>query len=403
MTLYSGFITGSSSVILVKFDSWGNLIWQRGYGGGVGYGIAVDSSGDIYLAGVSGYEGAGGCEAMLLKVNSTGDPLWYRDWGGYGCDVANNVALDAQGNLYVEGTTGSFVPNCNDNTSACANPFLLIADSSGNLLWDTVLNDFNEDLSDYAVGGFAVSSAGNIYATTSYTQQPLFGHSGNQTFGIVNLDRISVITPQASLHNNPISLRDPNGTISVPAGVETAPPLTKNDHIALYEFGSPTAAAATCGQGYTCIIESGSQISGATFNGTSLSFLALGAHNSIGYLNLTFPKTIVNVSQIQVTINGIPLSPNALSELENSTSEGVYFTFEYRSTEHIQVRVSQFQVAAPNPGQWISTYQLLVYSGILLTGAVLVAVVIVVRRRSAKLKLAFDVRGQPRDNMLSRL
>lgn len=87
---------------------------------GGGYGIAVDSSAEAYVAGAagkgllvgsSGFQrtfGGGNSDAFVLKLNSSGrDLVWSTYLGGKGDDVAYGLALDSHRNAYVAGWTCS--------------------------------------------------------------------------------------------------------------------------------------------------------------------------------------------------------------------------------------------------------------------------------------------------------
>jgi len=84
-----------------------------------GAGIAVDAAGDAYVTGTtnslafptrSGFQGAsgGGRDVFVTKFNSTGTGLIYSTYlGGSNDDVGSAIAIDADGNAYVAGTTFS--------------------------------------------------------------------------------------------------------------------------------------------------------------------------------------------------------------------------------------------------------------------------------------------------------
>ena len=74
--------------------------------------IAVDGSGNIYVAGwtestwgtpIDPY--AGGRDAFVAKLNSSGERLWHTFMGSSGWDEALSVAVDGDGNVYVTGTS----------------------------------------------------------------------------------------------------------------------------------------------------------------------------------------------------------------------------------------------------------------------------------------------------------
>ena len=81
----------------------------------MGYGIAVDSSGNAYVTGSTCSTdfptmnplqpaNGGGDDAFVTKLNPTGSALVYSTYlGGSGSDVGNGIAVDSSGNAYVTG------------------------------------------------------------------------------------------------------------------------------------------------------------------------------------------------------------------------------------------------------------------------------------------------------------
>jgi hypothetical protein len=126
---------GISSVIVLKYDSAGNLLFQGLWGGirnDYASGIAVDIDGNIYVTGYTkSYSITPGIpSAFLLKFDPAGNLLFQRVWGGNRGDFGYGVAVDIQENAYITGYTYSFGPNTQG-----ANFFLIGYDRSGNLLY----------------------------------------------------------------------------------------------------------------------------------------------------------------------------------------------------------------------------------------------------------------------------
>ena len=100
-----------------------NLLYSTFLGGSsadIGFGIAVDSSGNVYLSGFSSStdfptsnpfqiaNNGGNYDAFVTKLNSTGNALLYSSYlGGSGEDRGESIAIDNSGNAYVMGQTNS--------------------------------------------------------------------------------------------------------------------------------------------------------------------------------------------------------------------------------------------------------------------------------------------------------
>ncbi len=173
---------GSGDVFLNKFNSSGDFEWARTWGGPEmdhGWGVAADSSGNIY--GVGNYVGTcdfdpsgsdqhtsnGLTDVFLNKFNSSGDFKWARTWGGPVYDCGWGVAADGSGNVYI---TGSFRDTVDFDPNGIGNPrtsngeydvFLGKFDSSGSFEWARTWGGSDHDR------GYGVASdgLGNVYVT----------------------------------------------------------------------------------------------------------------------------------------------------------------------------------------------------------------------------------------------
>jgi len=172
------FGAGSSDVFLLKFNSTGALLFQKTWGGSgedIGRDLAVDSSGNIYLTGDTASFGAGDWDVFLLKFNSAGNLQFQKTWGGAGRDGGSGVAVDSTGNVYVTGDTTSFGTGNQD-------AFLLKFDSTGGLssqkTWGGSNADWGSDVDVDNLGNPVVT--GYVSESSPYT----LGSSGNVTLGI---------------------------------------------------------------------------------------------------------------------------------------------------------------------------------------------------------------------------
>lgn len=152
-----------------------------GNGGDIAYGIAVDSSGESYVTGVTGSVNfpvksadqptlAGQTNAFVSKLNASGSGLIYSTFlGGSGSDAAAAIAIDASGDAYITGntsstnfpvTTGVFQATYGGSTDAFV---AKIAPTGSQLVYASYLGGSAADFGQ----GVAVSSAGNVYVTGS--------------------------------------------------------------------------------------------------------------------------------------------------------------------------------------------------------------------------------------------
>ncbi len=120
---YQTLYNSTQDAFVVKVNSSGSA-WVYGtFLGGTAFdwatGIAVDSSGNAYVAGYTSsgdfaqanpaQSAFGGMyDAFTTKLNSTGNGLLFSTYfGGSGSDTANTIVIDADGNMFVGGQTSS--------------------------------------------------------------------------------------------------------------------------------------------------------------------------------------------------------------------------------------------------------------------------------------------------------
>jgi hypothetical protein len=151
---------GGSSVLLLKYDSSGNLLRQAIWGGPQSFGtaVAVDPSGDVYVTGYTYSLGLtpGVSSVILLKFDQFGNLLAQRIWGGQQNAYGSAIAIDIDGNVYVTGYTKSY-----SVTPNIPNVFLLKFDQAGNLLFQRIWGGYRGDFAY----GLTVDNQENVYIT----------------------------------------------------------------------------------------------------------------------------------------------------------------------------------------------------------------------------------------------
>ncbi|MCD6492022.1 MAG: SBBP repeat-containing protein, partial [Candidatus Korarchaeota archaeon] len=92
-------------------DSSGSLLWFKTIGGNDydwGNSIVMGSSGYIYVTGGTYSYGAGNGDAFVAKLDSSGSLLWFKTIGGNDYDRSYGIAVDSSGYIYVTGNTESY-------------------------------------------------------------------------------------------------------------------------------------------------------------------------------------------------------------------------------------------------------------------------------------------------------
>lgn len=162
VTGYSYEGTSQNDIIVLKYGTNGAMIWARSYNGNAnmndeGFGICVDNAGNVYIVGFAVFTGKSS-DVVLLKYNSTGDLLWANQYSateGAVQDKGAAIAVDLSGNIYITGyTTGS------DNLK---DVFTRKCNSSGAVLW-TKTEDGLSRL-DAEGNAIAVGPTGNVFIT----------------------------------------------------------------------------------------------------------------------------------------------------------------------------------------------------------------------------------------------
>jgi hypothetical protein len=190
---------GSYDAFVSKLNAAGSALLYSTYLGGSrndnGLGIAVDSSGNVYVTGFTGSSDFpttpsafqrrihSGWDGFVTKLNVVGSGLLYSTYlGGGRYDQGNAIAVDASGSAYVTGTTassdfpttpGAFQTRYRGHGSGCCSigdAFVskLNADGSA-LLYSTYLGGSAND----SASGIGLDASANAYVT-GYTDSSNF-------------------------------------------------------------------------------------------------------------------------------------------------------------------------------------------------------------------------------------
>ncbi len=161
---------GATDAFLAKFDTNGDPVWVRQFGTDrvdEARGVTVDSADNVYIVGntygaLPGYTNQGWTDTYLAKYDASGNQLWVRQFGTSSYEQGQSVAVDADGNAFIGGSTWGYLgTDPGGSHSGAFDAFLTKYDTDGDLQWTQQLGtgEFEEGTS------VAVDAAGNAFLT----------------------------------------------------------------------------------------------------------------------------------------------------------------------------------------------------------------------------------------------
>jgi hypothetical protein len=176
ITGWSGGANNLHDMTTIKYSPNGDELWVKRYNGSAddndyAYRAALDSSGNVYVAGQSVETGSDN-DITTIKYAANGDEIWVRHYDGpaHGYDAGQAIAVDADGNAYVTG---------NHTIATGLECVTLKYSAAGDLLWTASFNGPDasggvfisialDDIASAYVTGFVFSGGAGDSATVKY-------------------------------------------------------------------------------------------------------------------------------------------------------------------------------------------------------------------------------------------
>lgn len=178
--------SGFDDILVMKFSSVGSLIWAKKWGGGLMdkvSSVAVDSNQQIVITGyfsgimdadpgpgVNNLSSAGVEDVFLIKLDSNGNHIWSRKFGGSNADMATDLIITANHNLMVTGSftnTVDFDPGAGSalvSSAGLTDAFIIRFDSNGIYQWVKTFGSSNNDMANSIVENDSLE----LYITGSF-------------------------------------------------------------------------------------------------------------------------------------------------------------------------------------------------------------------------------------------
>ena len=143
----SEYQSATSEIMIVKTDKLGNEIWRKNYGG-VHHDfcskIIRGINDNFYFVGSSLNNTNGSYDITLNKIDSAGNNLWRKNYGGISYDYAYDIDIDINGDMIITGESNSLSENLNSDIH------VIKVDIDGDELWT---KPFGGEGSDYGRSG----------------------------------------------------------------------------------------------------------------------------------------------------------------------------------------------------------------------------------------------------------
>jgi len=140
---YSNINNNGYDVFIVVIDSSGNHNYTKTIGGNdwdFAYSISKLKTPNKYIVAGETYSyGSGNSDAYLIMLDTLGDTLWTKTYGGIGADKFSDVIVDDSNNIICIGSTSSSTL-FNDSDI-----WIVKTDSNGLVLWEHVFSDTLDD------------------------------------------------------------------------------------------------------------------------------------------------------------------------------------------------------------------------------------------------------------------
>jgi hypothetical protein len=217
-------LEGSQDISIFKYDSSGNVVWQKNLGTASGNenpaDIKIDSSGNICVAGRTSVGGT--TSHLLVKLNPEGSILWQTQLAGTSVAAPNAISIDASNNIYL---AGFMLSGSNYNVH------IVKYNLSGQVLWQRVFGGVNFELGEGIVAGTDGSFYFLMDGSIPYNFLVCKMGSNGELIGTFNIGDLKATYGPTSFTSSSSSLVISSTTYGSSSDSETAatPTLTENE------------------------------------------------------------------------------------------------------------------------------------------------------------------------------
>lgn len=271
--------SGTNSFELAKYNSLGTIQWQKRLTGGTdstGLSVYVDSSGNSYICGYSDGNPSGSYAIQFAKYDTSGNVSWQRYLTGGGAGAYGSaITADSSGNVYVCG---------NGTNTGYAAAQIAKYNSSGTVQWQRRL-DLSASSIDTPVNSIAVDSSANVYICGYYL------NSGTQDIYLAKYNTSGTLQWQRRLGGtgDQIGLgisADSSGNVYITGytvGATVSSVVAKYDTSGAIQW-QQTLTGSGSEQGYSVTVDSSGNVYFCGRNTTTSNAFLIAKYNTSGVL-----------------------------------------------------------------------------------------------------------------------
>jgi hypothetical protein len=157
---------GTQDVVLSKYDSSGNLLWQHllgSNGNAAGYGLALNPTGGVVITGSTNSDltataiANGNTDSFVAKYDDNGNQTWVTQLQTLSKNQAASVSVDSNGSIYIGGQVSGVIGSGQTNAGG-SDAYVAKLNSSGKLQYEHQFGTAGND----AVTATAVTGDGGL-------------------------------------------------------------------------------------------------------------------------------------------------------------------------------------------------------------------------------------------------
>jgi hypothetical protein len=168
---YSASNLSFADAMAVKFNSNGDIIWKKTYGGSnldLPTSVCVSPAGAIYIAVWTQSNNTGDVgnnnglwDYAVLKLTANGEKEWMKLYGGAGQDTPLGIANTADGGVIVTGTSASNGTGNVGTSHGLDDLWVIKLNTNGDIVWNSLLGGTGSERGQYVEatpdGGFLIT------------------------------------------------------------------------------------------------------------------------------------------------------------------------------------------------------------------------------------------------------